>query len=198
MTKKFLKLQFLFLCLILVSACSTNKVHLNYVSPNIVSSDGANAAISSVIVQDSRGTAADWLGAIRGGFGNRLKTLLTEKPVREIVENAYSSGLEARGFLEKSGSGKLELTVDIIKFDCSQYVRREAHATFLVSLIDLESAQNVHSKAVQVDLTSGSIVALDVGIFGSVEQLRLLANDALQEAIDKTLDDPAFRSSLVP
>ena len=182
--------------LLLATACSTDKVALNYDSTKLTSTGGANAAVSAVRVKDLRGTAPDWLGAVRGGFGNVLKTLLTEIPVGEMIKRAFTQAITARGMLAEPGSDKLALVVDVRKFDCSQFVRREAHVNFMVSLVDLNSRQTVFDNIVTVDRTSGSVLAFDVGIFGSVEDLRQVANMTLQEAIDKVLDDPEFRSAL--
>jgi len=41
-----------------------------------------------------------------------------------------------------------------------------------------------------VDEVTGSVITLDAGIFADVEDLRKVANQVLQEAVDKTLDDP--------
>lgn len=64
-----------FLC-----ACSSNAVPLSY-NPSLKAS-AANANTKPVIapvetVVDRRGHDANWLGAIRGGFGNPIKTLTT-------------------------------------------------------------------------------------------------------------------------
>jgi len=46
---------------------------------------------------DARGEPANWLGAIRGGFGNPLKNLESDRPVADIVGAAFADGLRARG-----------------------------------------------------------------------------------------------------
>lgn len=194
--KKLGNLTIILMSLLLASACSTDRVQLNYDTTGITSSGGVAPSISSVNVTDSRGTAADWLGAIRGGMGNPVRTLLTEVPVKEMIQQAFIQGLKARGMLSNSGNGKLDLTVDIIKFDCSQYQNREAHANFRVSLRVLKSQRKIFDKSVRVDRILKNPDLFDVALFASAEDLRKVANNALQEAIDKTLDDPAFRSTL--
>lgn len=46
---------------------------------------------------DSMGIDATWLGAIRGGYGNPLKNLESNVPVSQLVQDAFSSALKARG-----------------------------------------------------------------------------------------------------
>ena len=42
----------------------------------------------------------------------------------------------------------------------------------------------------------GSVIALNIGIFAAVEDLRALTEKTLRETIDKALDDPALRAAL--
>jgi len=60
----------------------------------------ASSSAQPVIVGnflDQRDVPANWLGAIRGGFGNPLKYLESDRPVAEIVKIAFIDGLQARG-----------------------------------------------------------------------------------------------------
>jgi hypothetical protein len=43
----------------------------------------------------------------------------------------------------------------------------------------------------------GSLFAFDTAIFASVEDLRKVANDLLQRAVDEALDDPGLRAHLI-
>ena len=136
------------------------------------------------------------LGAIRGGFGNPLKTLTTDVPVKDVVENTFTAALNARGLLASTG-GVYGMQVVINQFDCNQYVRREAHVRLHISMVELASGQQIYAKDIRVDKVAGSIVTLDAGIFAAVEDLRKLANQALQEAVDQALDDPQFNETLM-
>src|SRR5215831_7599249 len=78
----------------------------------------------------------DWLGAIRGGFGNRLKTLRLQKPVTAVVADAFSDGLRARHLFAEPGQGRWVIEGTIVKLDCSEFVNLEAHAHMDVRVLD--------------------------------------------------------------
>ncbi len=59
------------------------------------------------------------------------------------------------------------------------------------------SGQQIYAKDIRVDKVAGGSNILEVGIFADVEDLRKVANQALQEAVDKVLDDPQFIESLM-
>lgn len=42
----------------------------------------------------------------------------------------------------------------------------------------------------------GNLLSVDTGILADVEDLRKVANDTLQQAVDETLDDPTIRAAL--
>lgn len=179
------------------SGCTTNSVEMTYDQAAIQPvSDQASQSVALGAFSDRRGHGANWLGAIRGGFGNPLKTLETPQPVNEVVRDAYRQGLEARGILAAGDSQAPIMRVVINQFDCNQYVRREAHIEFAVELWDPEAERVVYEREVVVDNVEGSLVSLDTGVFAEVEDLRKVANDTLQQAVDKTLDDPAMRAAL--
>ncbi len=187
------------LAVLLLGGCSTTTtVDLPY-DTSVVASQPAVAATNSVkilSVSDSREHDSYWLGAIRGGFGNPLKTLNTEVPVKDVVENAFTAALKARGLLASTG-GDYGLEVVVNQFDCNQFLRREAHVRLHVSMVVFASGQQIYAKDIRVDKVTGSMITLDAGIFADVEDLRKVANQALQEAVDKVLDDPQFIKSLM-
>jgi hypothetical protein len=135
----------------------------------------------------------DWLGAIRGGFGNRLKTLRTQLPTSQVIQDAYADGLRARGVFAEPGQGKFLLEGTIEKFDCSEFVNLEAHANVTIRVSDSGTGAQVFSYPYLVNETEGGFGA---GVFGSVETLRLLAERTLRELVDRSLDDPGLRKTL--
>jgi hypothetical protein len=183
-------------CLVALQMGCTTLVPLRYtpdsapagaVSPTPLISVGAFA--------DSRGPRADadWLGAIRGGFGNRLKTLRTQQPMSQVVQDAYADGLRARGVFAERGQGKFVLEGTIEKLDCSEYFNLEAHAHVALRVRDSTTGAQVFEWPYRVDETEGGLGA---GIFGSVETLRLLAERTLRELVDRSLDDPGLRKAV--
>jgi hypothetical protein len=185
------------LVVLFLSGCSTNAVQLTYDTSAVASQPAAAASSVEIMpVGDNRTHDPYWLGAIRGGFGNPLKTLTTDVPVKDVVENTFTAALNARGLLASTG-GVYGMRVVINQFDCNQYARREAHVRLHISMVELASGQQIYAKDIRVDKVAGSIVTLDAGIFAAVEDLRKLANQALQEAVDQALDDPKFNETVM-
>jgi uncharacterized lipoprotein YajG len=176
--------------LLALAACSTNQVNLTY-APSRTAGVAPPSATAIAIgrVLDERPNPPKELGAIRGGFGNPLKTLETPEPVAVMVSNAFTSGLRTRGWLAQGGKSDYSLNVIVRRMDCSQYVRREAHAHFVVSAIDQKTGSQVFEGVFQSDVVSGSKLAVDVGLFAEVDDLLKVANQALSETVDKALDD---------
>jgi uncharacterized lipoprotein YajG len=182
------------LVVLFLSGCSTNAVQLTYDTSAVASQPAAAASSVEIMsVGDNRTHDPYWLGAIRGGFGNPLKTLTTDVPVKDVVENTFTAALNARGLLASTG-GVYGMQVVINQFDCNQYVRREAHVRLHISMVELASGQQIYAKDIRVDKVVGSRAA---GIFAAVEDLRKLANQALQEAVDQALDDPKFNETVM-
>jgi len=177
-----------------VSGCVTDTVSLSYKAAGQITASSSGAAVSVGSFVDQRGETATWIGAVRGGYGNPLKKLETDKPVAALVQTAFTDGLRARGLLG-TGTGAFQKAGAIEKLDCSQYVRREAHAAIDVSVFD-SSGKQVFTQTHTADELEGSLMALNVGVFGSVDTLRALAEKALSEVVDKALDDTAFRNAI--
>ena len=176
--------------LLVVAGCVSTDVTLPYnaagVSPAPAAAQGS---IQVTAVTDRRKHEPNWLGAIRGGMGNPLKTLNTAEPVKDLVKLAYVDGLTARKLLS-ADSPRYRMAIDVNQFDCNQVGRREAHIRFYVTVSEVGSGKQVYDRLIQVDKVTGSRVTFDAGVFASTEDLRKLANQALQEAVDQTLSDP--------
>jgi len=146
-------------------------------------------------VADQRKTGSHYLGAVRGGYGNPLKTLETEAPVADVVKAAFQAGLKSRRLAASQGAAKYYLNVTIVKFDCSQYVRRRADANFRIQLMGMNGNVEYEHSVVATEV-DGSLLTLETGVFGSVEDLRKIANELLQRVVDQALDDPGLLAHL--
>jgi len=149
--------------------------------------------INTIIVSDERGTDKNWLGAIRGGYGNRLKTLRTEESTDSVVKKMYEDALNKSKLLSTSIDSPYAIKVVITKYDCSYYMNREAHAHVNISLIDNSTSTIRFSKSYKTDEVETGVGA---GIFGSVDTLRALAETAMNNTIDKALSDEEFINAL--
>lgn len=178
--------------LALLSGCSTHMSKVEYEGTG-ASSHVNSPSINNVVVSDQRGTESNWLGAIRGGYGNVLKTLRTDESTDIIVDKLFTEALSKSGILLDSKDSPYELRVVITKFDCSYYFNREAHAHVEIALVDRRGSLPKFSKAYKSDVTEGGVGA---GIFGDVETLRNLAETAMNNTVDKMLNDPEFIEAL--
>ena len=90
------------------------------------------------------------------------------------------------------------ISANIKKFDCSQYVRREAHAIIDVTIVEISTNRQLYGQTYTSDELEGSLITLKAGVFGSVDELRALAEKALTEVVDKALDDTALQEAMRP
>jgi len=150
------------------------------------------SGISEIQVTDSRGTDPDWMGAIRGGYGNVLKSLRTERPMAEIIEDVYREALTEYGYLDEH-NGRVTFIADIEKMDCSYFFNREAHAHIKISLYDRDNNALLFENRYITDISEGGVGA---GIFGDVETLRDFGEKALNQTVDKSMTDLTFIAAL--
>jgi hypothetical protein len=178
----------------LTAACSTTRTTLSYQPTKTVSPSSTRPLFGVGKFSDDRGTDPHWLGAIRGGFGQPLKTIELSETASEVVEHAYSQALAARGLLD-STAPRYVLAGKIVHLDCSQFVRREAHADIDLTVIDSASGKPVFEQSFQKTVVQGDTVTLDAGIFASVDDLKAVATQALNEMIDESLSSDVFRKT---
>lgn len=145
---------------------------------------------------DNRGEPSDWLGAIRGGFGNPLKEIWSTEPVADLVAKMFTAGLQARGLTVQGSDASHLLTGSIIRLDCNQLVRPEANAEIELYLTERKNGQKVFSRTYRATNVEGSVFSPATGIFASVEKLRSLTEKTLQQVVDQALDDPAFHDAV--
>ena len=145
---------------------------------------------------DSRGESdPTWAGAIRGGFGNSLKVLALDKPGSDVIKAAFEDGLKARGASPTLTGGQPQLTGVIRKFECDQYVRREATIELELTVLD-SSGHTKFTRNYRSNNIDGSILTLSTGVFASIDDLRVVMERTLRETVDKALDDSALRAAL--
>ena len=187
------KIAFVAAIVLLATGC-THIVPLRYApAADMIAASPVTGRVAVGRFRDDRGTGANWLGAIRGGYGNPLKTLRTEKPARDIVEEAFRDALRVRGLLAPAEEATFELRGSIKRLDCNYYFNYGAHAHLDVELVSESTKTLVFGDAYHSDQIKRGMAA---GIFGSVETLRQLSERALRAAIDQVFDDASFSSAL--
>jgi hypothetical protein len=80
------------------------------------------------------------------------------------------------------------------RLDSSQLVRREAHSKFEIAVIERASGKQVYSRTAEDNRSDEG--GNGAGILASVDDLRKIANDSLQAAIDQALDDMGFLAAV--
>ncbi len=171
--------RFWILCLFVLPGCS-QQVTLAY-SPGVIPVRIPDAAtIAQVTVKDDRKEAdPTWIGAIRGGFGNPVKVLHLSQPLSDVIATAFRNALNARGILASGNPAPFDLVVTVSKFESTQMARREAEASLTLDVIYRTTGRGLYHDTTDVDLVSGSILALDTGVFASPADLQALAQNAL-------------------
>jgi len=182
---------------IAMAGCSTTAVPLKYAPPATVA---APTALGSPVVvgsfEDSRNEPDQrWIGAIRGGFGNSVRTLQADMPVADLVRNAFVDGLKARGVPSDGQRVGVQLSGRILTLECDQYVRREAKIKIELVVRDANGVTRF-TRSYAASRVDGSLFSFGTGIFGSIDELRAVMEKTLRETVDRALDDSALRTAL--
>lgn len=190
----------LFPVLGLLAACGATQATMPYAPTVPVQAAAARpvVAVSDRVADERRAGREDpnWIGTIRGGYGNPLKQLTSDAPVDRVVARAFADGLAARGLHAAGGASPYLLAVTIHQFDANQYVRREATADFSAVLTERATGREVWRDRHRAYNVDGSIISLSTGVFASPEDLRRVALRTMSEAVDALLDKPGFRAAL--
>lgn len=133
------------------------------------------------------------LGTVRTQLGTPIEYVQTRVPVSDVVTNAFGHGLQARNMFSRPRNSRFIITGDVLDLNCQQLVRPYGYARVRVTVMDAASGQIIHSRIYTGERGSGAYVP---GSGSPVPLLRDLVSSALQDVVDKALDDPALRSKL--
>jgi hypothetical protein len=155
-------------------------------------------AMAPLVVNQRQSGREDpnWLGTIRGGYGNPVRELRVEEPIDRVVRRACADALTTRGLAAGGSRPRYTLSVTIHQFDANQYVRREATADFSAVLTEAATGREVWRDRERAYNVDGSLLSLDTGVFASTEDLRRVAVQTMNQAIDRLLDKPAFLAAV--
>lgn len=159
-------------------------------SARVASLSGVSVSVGDIA--DERGTRSDWLGAVRSGLGSPLKEMRTDGPTSAVVAAVFADALAGHG-AAVSKAAALQIRGTIVKFDASQYMRREAHAHLTFQVVEVSSGRVLYSGSKQADKVEG---AAGSAAFGNRDALAALASDTLSQAVDKFFVDSDFISAL--
>lgn len=179
--------------ILILQGCSTHLTTVEYEGEGI-RTNSSQPPINKITVIDQRNNGSNWIGAIRGGYGNPLKTLKTIDPVNIVVEKMITDALKKSNLYTDSLDANRTIEIKIIKFECQYYYNREAYADLSVRVINNTTSKAIYSKTYKTLRTEAGSGA---GVFGSVETLRNLAEETMNNTIDKMLSDQDFIKSLL-
>jgi hypothetical protein len=180
------------LLLNLVSCAITSQMTLDYVpSPGHVRP--GQAEFATQLFTDRRNMEPYDLGTIRTQIGTPLEHLQTRKPIADMVTNAVGYALESRGMLTAATKARYVITGDILELYCKQVVAPYAYAQLRVNVVNADTGRILHTGTYTGERQAQLYVP---GSGSPVNTLEALTSGALQDAVDRALDDPDFRSNL--
>lgn len=175
------------------SSCttSTSVVSLDYVPSGQIVRGAPDFAVGQF--KDKRGMNPQVLGHVRLPVGPAVDTMQTRLPVSDIVRNAFAHGLEARGMLSQTPRPRFLIKGDIQDLRAQLLVHPYGYTRIRVNVVDQASGGVVYSRVYEAERQSN---AYRPGSGSPVPALRELTSRALQEAVDRALDDPQMRQRL--
>ncbi|SKA99648.1 hypothetical protein SAMN02745166_02995 [Prosthecobacter debontii] len=176
----------------LVSCSSTSQVSLDY-SPDPGRVRPGQPEFATREFRDRRDMEPTDLGTVRTQIGTPLENVQTRVPVSQVVTNAFGYGLQARGMLTAPRSSRYIVTGEVLDLYCQMLVRPYGYARVRVTVLESASGQIIHSKVYTGERSSGMYVP---GSGSPVPLLRDLVSGALQDAVDRALDDSEMRGRL--
>lgn len=130
------------------------------------------------------------LGVVRTPVGTPIEYVHTTVPIELIVSNAFGHALGARGMLSDAAP-TFVITGEVMDLYCQQLVRPHGYAEIRVNVMNTSSGLIVFSKVFKGERQSA---AYRPGSGSPVPLLRDLTSRALQDAVDKAIDDPELRN----
>lgn len=179
-------------CLWLSSCANSSTVSLDYIpQPGQMLRGSPDFAVGEF--KDKRGEDAQTLGHVRLPIGPAVDTIQTSLPVKDVVRNAFAYALEARGMLATEVKGPFILAGEIQDLRSQLLVHPYGYARIRVNIIEALSGRVIFTKTYEGERQSN---AYRPGSGSPVPVLRELTSRALQEAVDRALDDTQMRSQI--
>ena len=178
---------------VLLSSCGSTAVSLDY-QPSLGQNIPGPRKLSVGRFADMRQEGAYYLGEVRTPIGTPLERINSRVPVDEVVRNAFSHGLNARGMLAGVGAPYV-ITGEILQLHGDQVVRPAGYARIRVNVVKTSSGQIVFSRVYAGERESSAYLP---GSGSPVPMIRELTSRALQDVVDRALDDRAMRERLNP
>ena len=143
-------------------------------------------------VLDRRRTLPDWLGEIRDPDGIIRQTLLAPYPIATLVQHGFTEGLERRGELALDAPPRLDLRIEIHRFECIAVVRLDAAADLDLVLSEAGSGRERDRQRALRNVAAPR----PRGESATVAALREMSRQLLDAVVKEGLDAPRFRAGL--
>ncbi len=179
-------------CLTLASCGNSSVISLDYIpQPGLMVRGDPDFAVGQF--KDKRGQKPQTLGHVRLPIGPKVDTIQTRLPVSDVVRNAFAYALEARGMLATEVKGRYILTGEIQDLRSQLLVHPYGYARIRVNVVEAVSGRVLYSRVYEGERQSN---AYRPGSGSPVPLLRDLTSRALQDAVDRALDDTTMRQRL--
>lgn len=181
---------FLGCAVVLASCTTTSQISLDYAStPGHIKPGSPEFATQSFI--DRRDVGTHDLGTVRTQVGTPVEFVQTRVPVADVVTNAFGHALQARGMLTPRSGARFIITGEVLDLHCKLLVHPYGYARIRLSVLEAATGRVLHTAVYEGERQSRAFVP---GTGSPVPLLGDLASGALQDAVDRALDDPAMRS----
>lgn len=182
----------LFAASVISSCTTTSQVSLDYV-PNAGRTVQGFAEFTTQPFVDQRDLGPNELGTVRTQLGTPIENVQTRIPVAQIVTNAFGHALQSRRMLSAKSASRFMVTGEVLDLHCKLLVHPYGYAKLRVNIIEANTGRIVHSEIYEGERQSSAYIP---GSGTPVPMLSDLASGALQDAVDRALDDPAMRAKI--
>ncbi len=136
--------------------------------------------------KDARGLPPNFLGQIKSADPAAEKQKIeTSQPVADIVGLSFQSGLKVRDMQADQKEAAWTVSGEIQEFSCNQIVRAGASVDIRVRLFKAGGTAPLFNKSFTSEKTSAAV--------RGNEAIKSLAAAALEEVVNRALDDPELR-----
>jgi hypothetical protein len=177
---------------LILAACSSTPVSLDY-QPGLSQGPVGPRRVAAGRFADLRNDHPYYLGTVKTPIGTPIENIMANVPVAELVRNAFAHGLSARKMLVSHTTAPYMITGEILELRCDQVVRPAAYVKIRVNVVRSGGGQVLFSRVYSGEREMGAYMP---GSGSPIPVLRELMSRALQDVIDRALDDSALRSRL--
>ncbi len=182
--------------LVLLSGCALTEEHItlgyNPVSGATDRVPGAEQVKVAVAVQDQR-TAQNHVGHKTNGYGMEMAQIIADNDISSMIKGAIETELTNRGF--QIGAGEAQVNVTLQKFE-NRFELGWFSGTARASLIMGVVVSRANGTASFTKYVEGEGVNDGIQLANG-SNAKLALDAALQDAVKKLFQDPAFISSVV-